>query len=221
MIMQGESLTDTAKKSICEQFDSWQRNVRYEIKSKYLDKGIRVEEESINMTRLKLLGAPHDLKGKRIYDKFKKYDGAPLENDFLVGTPDILFEDVVIDVKSSWSRATWLFSVAELKSRKINPAYFYQLQAYMWLSNKYEAYLSYCLVNTPPDLIYNDSYELHHYEIPIVDRVYLYKISLEDKIIAKIEKKCKMANEFIDRYLLPTTEINMSETEAHNLIFGV
>lgn len=109
-----------------------------QIKSKYLDKGLLVEEESIN-----LYNSVH----KTSYSKnSKRYD-----NKHVTGEPDI-FSDVLIDIKSSWDHNTF-----PLTSENIpNKDYYWQLQGYMDLTNKDTSKLVYCLVDTPDEIIHHE-----------------------------------------------------------------
>lgn len=73
-----------------------------------------------------------------------------LSNDFVIGTPDIILEDRVIDIKCSWD----IFSFA--KADGYNDTYYMQLQCYMWLTGKTKAQLAYCLTDTPEFIITNE-----------------------------------------------------------------
>ena len=91
-------------------------NRRYEIKTKYLDKGIMVEEESITL-----------------YSKVKKEvffkNQERFNNEFLTGEPDNI-DGKIRDIKSSWS-----FETFPLHEETIpNKDYYYQLQGYMALT---------------------------------------------------------------------------------------
>ena len=65
-----------------------------------------------------------------------------IENDYLIGTADIVIESRVIDVKTSWSLDTF----PALMEDAVNPLYEWQLRAYMMLYNKPCAELIYCMV---------------------------------------------------------------------------
>lgn len=113
----------------------------FEIKNKFLEKGNVVEYESI-MVLSNYLGIDIQ-KNERFF-----------ENDFLTGTPDIITENEVIDVKNSWSLETFPFFEKQIN----NIDYYYQLQGYMHLTGKIKARLIYILSDTPEFLIEKEAF---------------------------------------------------------------
>lgn len=134
-----EVISETTKTHLMDCYVSAVFNRRNDITSKFLEKGIQVEELSID-----LLSSVN----KEMY--FKNEDR--FSNDFIQGTPDIFTEDegnkIVIDIKSSWDIYTFARSM-----EKENKMYYWQLQGYMWLTGATQATLSYCLVDTPEEII--------------------------------------------------------------------
>lgn len=125
---------------------------KYDSKNKYTEKGIACESDSLDLIQ-KVLG--------KTYFKNKKQ----LENDFVKGTPDVIDVKKVIDIKTSWD--IWTFAgVDETKALK---EYYWQLLAYMWLTNKSNADLMFCLVNTPEHIMY-DELRLLSYRYPEIDQ---------------------------------------------------
>jgi hypothetical protein len=109
-----------------------------DIQSKYLDKGIEVEEQSITLYS--------DVTGELfIKNKDRK------ENDFITGEPDNK-QGKIRDIKSSWDLTTFPMHDTKLS----NSDYYWQLQGYMQLFDLDESELIYCLVDTPEHLI-NDA----------------------------------------------------------------
>jgi len=108
---------------------------REDVRSKYLDKGIQVEEQSITLYS--------ELTGQ-LFIKNKERR----ENDFITGEPDNT-QGKIRDIKSSWNLATFPMHDTELK----NQMYYWQLQGYMSLFDFKESELIYCLVDTPEELI--------------------------------------------------------------------
>jgi len=108
-----------------------------EFSNKYTDKGISVEDESINF-----------LVDNGILD-FAIKNERFFKNDFITGTPDIIQPDKIIDVKNSWD----LFTFPIFETEQTNKNYFYQLQGYMALTGKTHAQLIYMLTNTPEHII--------------------------------------------------------------------
>jgi len=114
--------------------------VRQEINSKYCDKGNEVEPLSIELAGI-YLDNPDLVKNEKEF-----------QNEYLIGTPDSFNDNILIDVKSSWSAATFPFFDKTLK----NKLYEWQLKAYMWLTGRTESWLVYCLVPTPEDIILDE-----------------------------------------------------------------
>ena len=133
-------LSAGAKSYINELFMYKEFGVRQEINSKYIDKGNEVEELAIEIAGIEL--------GYEGLVKNEDY----FENDYIIGTPDVVNDEVLIDVKSSWSASTFPFFDTTLK----NNIYLWQLKAYMYLTGHTESYLCYCLVPTPEDLILDE-----------------------------------------------------------------
>ncbi len=107
-----------------------------ELRSKYLDKGLAVEGESIAMLN-EFLNTTFEKNDKRF------------DNDYFTGEPDIILKDEVIDIKSSWDYTTFPMMDDEIS----NQMYYYQLQAYMDLLGLEKGRLIYVLVDTPTELI--------------------------------------------------------------------
>jgi hypothetical protein len=112
-------------------------NYSPEISSKEMEKGIDVEDESI------------ELYNEVFFTNYVK-NTKPNENEWIVTREcDINAPDKIIDIKSSWSKKTF----PSLPDEGENPDYEAQLRGYMWLYGKDKAELAYCLVNTPEYLI--------------------------------------------------------------------
>lgn len=136
----GEVLSQTAKTYIQELVLEHKYGIRKEINSRYLTKGIDVENESIALFE-KVHGFDFLYKNEDYF-----------ENDYVCGTPDIITNSHVIDVKSSWTGSTFPFFDTEIP----NKDYYYQLQAYMWLTDRKDSILAYCLIDTPEDLVLDE-----------------------------------------------------------------
>lgn len=105
------------------------------ISTKYTDKGIRCEENSLTLyteTQKNLL-----LKNKVRYN-----------NNFITGEPDNI-QGLIRDIKTSWDFTTFPLFDTEVP----NKDYYWQLQGYMMLTDTDKAELIYCLVDTPSKLI--------------------------------------------------------------------
>ena len=108
---------------------------REEIFSKYMDKGIFMEDEAIEFAG-KILGW-EGVKNEVLFD-----------DTHLTGTPDVILEGMIVDIKCSWSCFT--FPIFETQPNK---DYWWQLQGYMALTGKERSQLVYCLMDMPEDLL--------------------------------------------------------------------
>ena len=116
-------------------------NRRKEFSSKYTDKGNIVEDNSIDLYA-EFAGYPMLLKNEQNFN-----------DDFMTGTPDILLDDKVIDIKSSWDAFTFPLFDTEVPS-----AYYWQAQVYMHLTGRKQFTLAYCLSDTPEHIIEKEAY---------------------------------------------------------------
>jgi hypothetical protein len=133
----GSGLSETTKTRIEEKFLEDKFGIKKEFWSKATDKGTTEEPISIDLM-VRSLG----LFGARKNDIY-------FENDYLTGTPDVIHNGIVYDVKTSFSGSTFPFFENEIPDK----AYFYQLQSYMELTGLRSAKLVYCLVDTPQNMI--------------------------------------------------------------------
>jgi len=131
-----ETWGQTAKNYMTEVYIGMKYGRYKEIQSKYITKGLEAEEDSIT-----LLSRHH----KKMYTKNEEW----LKNEFITGTPDLILPETVDDIKTSWDIFTFFVKDGD----SLNKKYYWQLQSYMWLSDKPTARLHYCLTNTPEPLI--------------------------------------------------------------------
>lgn len=139
----GKGLGETAKKIILENVLFYKYGIEpKEISSKYLEKGNIKEAENITLAA-KILDwpgvDPQNTKTRLI-------------NDFITGEPDVLTPLTLADIKSSWDASTFPW----LAEKCPNKNYIFQMQSYLWLSNRETCYLVYVLSNTPENLIYDE-----------------------------------------------------------------
>ena len=136
-------LSKTCKTYIEELFLEQEFGIKKEFWSKYTDKGIRVEKDSIRLANRIL----HWHLTEEEIEQEQHY----FQNQWISGHTDIC-DHVLADVKSSWCKTTFPFFATEIP----NKDYYYQLMGYMWLTHHDKAELTYCLVDTPEDLILDD-----------------------------------------------------------------
>ena len=84
---------------------------------------------------------------KEIYERI-------FENDHIRGEPDLYDQDKEFlgDIKCSWNHSTFPLTDINIP----NKDYYWQLQAYMGLTDLNEGRLIYCLVDTPDELIHDE-----------------------------------------------------------------
>ncbi|WP_395805042.1 hypothetical protein [Daejeonella sp.] len=218
-IMGAKGLGETGK-SFCKQ---WLKEHLYkrrpELKSKYIDKGNRLEDDGLTMAALELnLGM--------IYknDEF-------FQDDFFCGTPDLIHDGVVYDNKCSWSLDTFPMFESEIP----NKDYYYQLQVYMHLTGCTKASLCYTLVDADYDLVSqavkwltdkesiyrtisnmvytqkafdefkqefcHDSKSYYFVEIPESDRLKVFSFDYDADVIAKLQERVQECQEYINSLL--------------------
>ncbi len=103
------------------------------ITSKYMEKGIAVEDDSIALLN-EVFFTSHVKNTER------------KTNDWITGECDIYTPAKIIDIKSSWSLPTFPATSAAGKDK----TYEWQGRAYMWLYDAPEFDVAYCMVSTPP-----------------------------------------------------------------------
>ncbi len=156
--------------------------VDFVVSSKAMEKGIEVEEDSIQLlNRVRGLSLT-----KNTERKF---------NDFIAGECD-LFDDQHKrghDVKSSWSIATFPICIDDCK----DSLYEWQMRGYMALWDAEEWEVNYCLVDTPDRLISFEPLQLHFVSnIPEHMRVTTWTVKRDMEKEAAIFEKVKHAREY-------------------------
>lgn len=179
-----ETLSVGAKTAIAKQAKQFVYGYDEQFSSKYTEKGILVEDRSI------------ELLNSVTFSSHKK-NTERKTNEWLTGEADIV-ADKIIDIKSSWSLATFPAVAADGE----NKAYEWQLRAYMMLWDLDQAEIAYCLVSTPDHLVGFEDKALHYVDhIAPELRVTLIKYqrdkALEDKIKFKIDEARKYFDQVV------------------------
>ena len=128
-----ETLSETTKTYLTEIFIKKFFGRENDIDNKYLQKGIECEPDSLSLL-------------SEIRGKFIKKNVRFFENGMICGTPDIINEDEIEDVKTCWSLFTFI-------DADVTKDYDWQLESYCILTGKEDKRLTYTLVNTPAHLI--------------------------------------------------------------------
>ncbi len=132
----GGGLSETAKSMLVTWYKEKLYNRKKEIQSKYMTKGNTCEDAAIEYIN-KLYGTDH------------KKNEEHFEDTYLHGTPDIIGEDVILDIKNSWDFTTFPLFSSYLPNRD----YMYQVQGYMMLTGKRKGAIVYTLMDLPDDQI--------------------------------------------------------------------
>jgi hypothetical protein len=203
----GERLSQTTKSYILELAIQEKYGIHKEFWSRYTDKGNEVEPEAIKLTESVLdVGF--------IYKNEEQFS-----NDWVTGKPDVN-TDVLIDVKSSWDAFTFFDKVIENELN--NKDYYYQLQGYMWLTDKQEALLCYCLIDTPLQIV-EDEIRREHWKqnlisessdlrefvedkhtfghIPMEKRVKTHVVKRDDEVIEAIKTRIEECREYYNNLI--------------------
>jgi hypothetical protein len=147
-----EVLSKTCKSYLQELAIEEMYGIKKEFSSRFTDKGIEVERESIDLVQ-------------EVSDFGFMYKNEEFfENDFLTGTPDVNTDNILLDVKSSYDASTFPFFSEDIPTKD----YYYQLQGYMALTGKRKSVLAYCLVNTPYQIV-EDEVRRAHWKEHLID----------------------------------------------------
>ena len=158
---------------------------RSEINNKYIQKGLIQEQDSI------------DLLNTVRFEGYIKND-VRMVNEVMTGEADIITNDSIIDIKTSWSLDT--FPV--LAEDGYDALYEWQLRAYMMLYDRPKAELIYCMVTTSNELLNEwenlDIHRVNH--IAPEKRITVLSFERnEDKEIEMLDR-LKWASEYYDEY---------------------
>lgn len=181
-----EVLSAGAKTAIIKMAREFVYGYDTSITSKYMIKGIQCEDASI------------ELLNSVLFSDYTK-NTERRTNDYITGEADLVCEDCIRDIKTSWSLETFPV-LAELGEDK---TYYWQMQAYMWLYDKPRAEICYCMVSTPEELIGYENKAVHlvdHIAPQLrVTRWHIERDDVEQKIIDKVTAAREFYQEIIKR----------------------
>jgi len=210
-------LSKTAQKHLLDVYIAEKYGRKKDIQTKQMKKGIEVEQDSI------------DLLSMYLKMPFTKNDQR-FTNDYITGFPDIIDNDRIIDIKSSYDLWTFIGNIPD----KLDSLYHWQMQSYMWLTGAKSALIAYCLVNTPESIIEQEKYyllkkmdvateESPEYvkeamkiefnmsfdDISINERVLMFNVERSEDDILRIQQKVEKAREFLVE--LEQTHLNFNK----------
>jgi len=147
-----ETLSETAKSYIQDLFKERELGIYKEFSSRYTDKGLEMEDEAIQFA------------SEVLNWDFVVKNEVRFNNEWLTGEPDINTDNLLADIKCSWSGSTFPLFDETLK----NKDYYYQLQGYMMLTGHETSELVYCLMNTPHQIV-EDEVRRQHWKLNLID----------------------------------------------------
>lgn len=177
-----EVLSETTKSYVKEWLIEQIYGFRKEIKSKYIDKGNKLEDAAIDKA-IEWLDLDFVMKNE---DSF--------EDEYFTGTPDIITNDEILDIKCSFSPFTFplLEDVIPTKDYEI------QVQVYMHLTGKKKARVVYVLLETPPELNYGEVEDYSN-----MDKKYRIKdfvVEYDENIILQLQEKVKECRVYLRKF---------------------
>lgn len=174
-----ETISETTKSYVQEWAKEHIYGVKNEIQSKYLSKGLILEDTAIDKA-IEWLNLPFVLKNEKFF-----------EDDFFTGTPDLIVEDTVYDIKCSWSCFSFPLFEKEIPTKD----YFYQLQTYMHLTGCRKAVLTYVLLNTPEELTFETK---HNYDNVSKDfKIKTFEIEYDAEVIEDLKNRIINVRQYI------------------------
>jgi hypothetical protein len=156
---------------------------RKEIESKYLTKGIEVEEDAI------------ELAGDHLGWFMPEKNERNFEDEYFTGTPDVILGDTVIDIKSPWDCFTFPLFDTEIP----NKDYYYQLQVYMHLTGLKKAQLVYVLMDTPTDLY--GANQISYENVDTKYRVKVFDIIYNQYDIQELQNRVEECRNYLNSLL--------------------
>ena len=180
-----EVLSEGAKTYIKEVAKENFYGYRTDINSKYIFKGRDQEFDSIEL-----------LNSVR-FTNYQK-NTVRMVDEYMTGEADIVTDDLIIDVKTSWSLDTF----PALAEDGYESKYEWQLRAYMMLYNKPKAELIYCMVTTSNELLNEwENLALHRVDhIAPEKRITVLSFERDQDKESDIIEKLKAATEYYNEY---------------------
>lgn len=178
------SKSELLSKTTISYVHDWLKESIYGVKkdftSKYTEKGTLLEDEGIDKA-ITWLDLPLVLKNETRF-----------EDEYFTGSPDLILEDEIIDIKLPWDAFTFPLFEDELPEKD----YFYQVQIYMHLTGKKKARVVYLLLNTPEEIA---KWETHHdySAVPIDKRWKAYPVEYDPVVIADLKTRVGNIREYI------------------------
>jgi hypothetical protein len=195
------SKSELLSKTTITYIEEWMKEQIYgrrkRTESKYMDKGILMEDEAIEFVSSYYPEMPLLIKNEKNF-----------ASEYMTGTPDITFSDEVIDIKCSWDCFTFPLFEKELPEKN----YYWQLQGYFHLTGASRGRIIYVLTNTPDSIVEKEiSYSpdredeiiaYHNYRnIPDKYKVKSFDVLRNDEDIERIKQRVIECRNYINQLL--------------------
>lgn len=177
----GEVLSEGAKTYLDKCAKELFYDYTTEAGSKETAKGLEVEDQAIELFN-------------SVFFTDHKKNTERRETDYLTGECDIFTGSEIIDIKSSWSIATFPATVRAGDKKE----YEWQARAYMHLWDVPRATIAYCLVDTPDHLVGYEDENLHivsHISPEL--RITRVRYERDDALEKKLIERCKLAQDYL------------------------
>jgi hypothetical protein len=220
LIKDNPTLSDTCKRRLAQIYTEETTGRKKDIQSIYLEKGLMTEEDSITLYSM-ILGKMYRKNRERV------------SNGYVTGEID--FDDpetdTVVDTKSSFD----IFSFDLTAALEMKKIYEWQGHMYMWLKNRKNFRLAYCLNDTPPVLLSRLKKQLyynfvgseedlkeaeslleqnHKYQdLPLERRIRIYDLKRDDEKIDMAKMYITYFREYLKNFRTTKIEDYEQDTE--------
>ena len=178
-----ETLSETTKTYAKNWLKEHIYGTRKEVKSKYMSKGIELEDEAIDKA-IEWLDLPFTIKNEEFF-----------EDEYFCGTPDLIVDGVVYDIKCSFSPFTF-----PLFENKIPTSdYEHQVNVYMHLTGLKKASVIYILLETPEELNYGEKED--YSKIDKQYRIKKFDFEYNEENINKLKEKVLLCRDYLKNIL--------------------
>jgi hypothetical protein len=182
-----EPLSEGAKTALNQIAKEYVYGYNKVISGKEMEKGIICEDQSIELYN-------------SVFFTAHKKNAERKSNEWVTGECDIFVpEKKIIDIKTSWSLATFPAS-PDVAAKAVKEAgYDWQGRVYMMLWDVDQFQVAYCMVSTPDELIKYEQEDLHYVDhIEEALRVTTVNIERDDKLEKKIITKVQAARDYLN-----------------------
>jgi hypothetical protein len=158
---------------------------RSEINSKYIQKGLMQEQDSI------------DLVNTVRFEAYEK-NTVRMVDEYMTGEADIVTDNLIIDVKTSWSLETFPVMAED----GYDTIYEWQLRAYMRLYDRPKAELIYCMVTTSNELLNEwENLDIHRVDhIAPEKRITVLSFDRDEAKEQEMVERLQVAIEYYNEY---------------------